>query len=315
MKRFCCQLSLTAMKYLRSLRYYHILKNLLHNWFFYYLIPDSWEIRYHFKEKLGYSCHLRNPRSFNEKIQWIKLHDRNPLYPKLTDKVLVKGFVAEAIGSEYVIPTLAGGFSHFDDIPFDKLPNQFVLKCNHDSKSTILCTDKSTFDFQEARPRIERLLRRNYYHYKGKQWGYKDIRPCVFVEKYMTDGTGMGLRDYKFLMFNGECKCVFYYDDRFSRSGMKQNCYDGDWNLLPFSWGGYPNTETIVAKPRCFEEMKSIATKLAAMVNNAFVRIDLYEVGGNIYFGEFTFYPGSGFDKIEPVEWDFLLGSWIDLKR
>lgn len=303
------------MKHFHPRRFYRMVKSRAHDWFFYYLIPDSWEIRYRFKKNLGYSCHLRDPRSFNEKIQWIKLHDRNPLYPKLTDKILVKDFVGEAIGSEFVIPTLAGGFSCFDDIPFDKLPNQFVLKCNHDSKSTVLCTDKSAFDFEKAKLKLEKALHRNYYHYKGKQWGYKDIQPSIFVEEYMTDGAGMGLRDYKFLMFNGECKCVFYYDDRFSRSGMKQNCYDSDWNLLPFNWGGIPNTSTIVPKPHNLDEMKSIATRLAAKVNNAVLRIDLYEVGGKVYFGEYTFYPGGGFDKTEPGEWDFILGSWINLKR
>ena len=287
----------------------------LHDFFFYYLIPDRWEIKYRFKKKLGYKCNLRNPRTFNEKIQWIKLYDRNPLYPKLTDKLQVKEIVTKVLGEEYVIPLLAGGFSHFDDIPFDDLPDQFVLKCNHDAGSTVVCNDKKTFDFESARQKIEMTLRRNYYHYFGKQWGYKNIVPQVFVEKYMTDGSDSGLRDYKFFMFNGECRCVFFCDDRFLNGGMKVNCYDNQWNLLPFTWGNYPNTTTIIPRPQKFEEIKTIATKLSAIVGNAIVRIDLYEINGKVYFGEFTFYPGGGLYKFYPIEWDFTLGSWIDLSN
>lgn len=161
------------MKHFHPRKYYRFFKSRVHDLFFYYLIPDSWEIRYRFKKLVGYSCHLRNPRSFNEKIQWIKLHDRNPIYTQLTDKLLVKLFVAEAIGNEYVIPTLAGGFSSFDDIPFDKLPNQFVLKCNHDSKSTMVCKDKNSFDISEARIKLEKALKRNYYHYNGNHGDVK----------------------------------------------------------------------------------------------------------------------------------------------
>ena len=300
------------MKHFHPRRFYRTVKNRAHDWFFYYLIPDSWEIRYHFKKKVGYPCHLMEPRSFNEKIQWIKLYDRNPLYPQLTDKLLVKEFVAKEIGEEYVIPTLAGGFSSFSDIPFDELPNQFVLKCNHDSKSTVICTDTKAFDYLEAKRKLEKSLHRNYFHFSGKQWGYKDIQPCVFVEQFMAEKDGE-LRDYKFWMFNGKCKSVFFFEDRFT--DVKCNCYDDEWNLLPIKWGNRKNTDYVVPKPANFEEMLAIATKLAALVNNAFVRVDLYDIEGKIYFGEYTFYPGGGFDTFDPVEWDFTFGDWIDLKR
>lgn len=300
------------MKIIHPRRFFRSMKINIHDYFFYYLISDEWEIRYRFKKRVGYPCSLKEPRSFNEKIQWIKLHDRNPLYPKLTDKILVKEFVSKNLGSEYVIPTLAGGFSHFDEIPFDELPNQFVLKCNHDSKSTIVCTDKESFDFHSAKIKLEKALRRNYYHYKGKQWGYKDITPRIFVEKYMGDDNGE-LIDYKFMMFGGECKMVNYYANRYGEGGIRQNCYDSDWNLLPFIWAGNRNTSRPVPRPNNLEEMKELATKLAALVDNAFVRVDLYNINGNVYFGEYTFYPGGGFDRIEPVDWDFRLGEWLDL--
>ncbi len=299
------------MKHVHPRRYYRLLKSRAHDLFFYYLIPDSWEIRYRFKKLVGYSCHLKNPRSFNEKIQWIKLHDRNPLYTQLTDKLLVKEFVSKEFGGEYVIPTLAGGFSSFDDIPFDELPNQFVLKCNHDSKSTIVCADKNSFDFQEAKQKLEKALHRNYYHYNGKPWGCKNIQRSIFVEKYMAEQDGQ-LRDYKFFVFNGECKVVFYFEGRFNE--LRSNCYDINWNLLPVVWGTRKNTDYVVPKPANFEEMLAIATKLAALVNNAFVRVDLYDIEGKIYFGEYTFYPGGGFDAFDPIEWDFTFGKWLDLR-
>ena len=308
------------MKYIHPRRFFHRLRHSccenggwLHDFFFYYLIPDRWEIKYRFKKKLGYKCSLRNPQTFNEKIQWLKLNDRKPLYPKLTDKLLVKEFVAKELGEEYVIPTLAGGFSHFDDIPFEDLPNQFVLKCNHDSSSTVICKDKKTFDFELARQKIEKALRRNYYHSNGKQWSYKDIAPRVFVEKYMDEGTGE-LRDYKFMMFNGECKSIFFFVDRFPKNGLKMNCYDSSWNLLPFTRGN-PNTNYEVPKPKELELMLDVAHRLAALVDNPFVRVDLYDIRGKVYFGEYTFYPGGGYDAFEPQEWDLTFGNWIDLKR
>lgn len=306
------KLIIWSMKHIHLRRSYRSFKKRFTDWFFYYLIPDAWEIRFRFKKKVGYPCHLKTPRSFNEKIQWIKLHDRNPLYQKLTDKLLVKEFVSRKIGSEYVIPTLAGGFSNFDDIPFDEVPNQFVLKCNHDSKSTIVCKDKNNFDFQEAKLKLEKALNRDYYHYNGKPWICKDIQRCIFVEKYMEEKDGQ-LRDYKFFVFNGECKVVFYFEGRFNE--LRSNCYDKDWNLLPVIWGKRKNTDYAVPKPANFDEMLAIATKLAALVNNAFVRVDLYDIEGKIYFGEYTFYPGGGFDTFEPIEWDFAFGNWIDLKQ
>ncbi len=300
------------MKYIHPRRLIRSITKPLHDWFLYYLIPDEWEIQRSYKKAFGHRCNLKTPTTFNEKIQWLKLHDRNPMYPVLTDKLLVKEIVAKEIGEQYVIPTLFGGFSHFKEIPFESLPNQFVIKCNHDSQSTIICKDKRSFDYQWAKVRIENALKRNYYYSRGKQWGYKDIKPQVFVEEYVRGERGGELDDYKFYMFNGECKTIFYFTNRFGLGGTRMNCYDANWNLLPFT-RGHQNTEQPVPKPENLQEMLDLAQRLAALIKNAFVRIDLYSVHGRIFFGEYTFYPGLGYNAFNPVEWDSILGNWIDL--
>jgi len=300
------------MKHIHPKRCFRNTKTFIYNAFWNYLVPDEWSIKHIFRKRVGYDCDLDNPRSFNEKIQWLKLHDHNPLYPLLIDKIRVKEMVSRELGAEYVIPMIGHGYSRFTDIPFDELPEQFVLKCNHDAASTIVCKDKSSFDFEKAKRKIEKALRTNYYHYDGKQWGYKDIKPQVFVEKYMQNGKDAELNDYKFLMFNGECKCIFLYAERFSGYGLKMNSYDSNWNLLPFT-RHYLNTNSPIVKPDNLDKMLEVANKLAEMVHNDFVRIDLYDINGRIYFGEFTFYPGGGFEEFYPVEWDYVLGSWINL--
>jgi len=220
--------------------------------------------------------------------------------------------VFEILGDEYVIPTLYGGYSRFDDIPFEKLPDQFVIKCNHDAASVIVCKDKNKFDYEKAKKKIEGALHTNYYHSDGKQWGYKNIKPQVFVEKFMQDGNNEYLCDYKFMMFNGECKCVFVCADR--NSGLRVNFYDVNWNLLPFI-RHYPNTDYEIPKPRNLENMLEIANKLASVLKNPFVRIDLYDINDNIYFGEYTFYPGGGLEEFTPLEWDYKMGGWLNLKK
>lgn len=284
---------------------------------FYYLIPDSWEIRYRFHKSLGYHCHLRHPESFNEKIQWIKLHDRNPLYPYLSDKIKVKEFISQHAGQLpglKVIPMIGSkeGYRHFADIPFDILPDRFVIKCNHDSSSTIVCKDKSNFDYGGAEKKIEAALRRNFYHYVGKQWGYKDISPRVFVEEYMENGVDEALNDYKFMMFNGECKCVLVCAGRFDSAGLKKIFYDTDWNPLPFTRGESDHV-AVIPKPKHYDEMLDLANRLAGLINNRFVRVDLYEINDSVYFGEFTFYPGGGSIPFEPREWDYIMGKWLKL--
>lgn len=301
------------MKHFHPHKYWRLTKEALYKFFWFYLLPDKCEISYRFKKLLGYKPNLKDPKSFNEKIQWLKLHNHNPRYPLLIDKYKVKDIVAPVIGEEYVIKTLCGGYKHFDEIPFDKLPKQFVIKCNHDAASTVICKDKETLDYTKAKITLENALKTNYYHYNGKQWGYRDIDPCIMVEEYMQDGDKNELEDYKFMMFNGKCRSVFVCSGRQS-TGLMIDVYDEKWNLLPIR-RDCPNSGKLIPKPKNLNEMLRIAEKLANFVDNSFVRVDLYDINQKIYFGELTFYPNGGFGQFHPQEWDYTLGSWIDLTK
>jgi hypothetical protein len=301
------------MRFIHPKKYWRLLKNLVYKVFWFYLVPDTWEITYRFRKNVGYRPNLQNPQTFNEKIQWLKLNDRNSIYPILIDKCKVKSIVSEVIGDEHVIPTLFGPFDSANEIPWEQLPNKFVVKCNHDAASVIICKDKEHFNISLAIKTINKCLKNNYYHDEGKQWGYKDIIPKVFVEPLMEDCDHEDLVDYKFMFFNGECKCIFTCLERRSSTGLKVNFYTPEWELMPFA-RKYPNTLP-EPKPKALEEMLQIAKKLADYVNNVFVRIDLYVINGRIYFGEYTFYPGGGMESFQPIEWDYTLGSWIDLNE
>lgn len=274
------------------------------------LMSDKWWISTVWQMTYGYKLDWRNPRTFNEKLQWLKVYDKNPLYTTLVDKLKVKEWVARIIGEEYIIPTLAI-YNSVDEINLDLLPNQFVLKCNHDSGSVVVCKNKSTFDLVIAKKKLHESLKRNYY-LVGREWPYKNVRPCIFAEQYIEECSTGELVDYKFMFFNNKCKCLFTCTERNSDTGLKMNFYTPEWELLPFT-RKYPNSYTSIAKPKLLEKMLSISQMLSNNLNNKFVRIDLYEAKGMIYFGEVTFFPGNGYECFEPLEWDRILGSWIKL--
>lgn len=256
---------------------------------------------------------LDNPKTFNEKLQWLKIHDRKPEYITMVDKYAVKKYVADIIGEEYIIPTL-GKWDRFDDIDFDALPNQFVLKCNHDSGGLVIVRDKSKFDKkarEAAKKKIEKSLKQNYY-WPAREWPYKDVKPCIIAEKYMEDSATEELVDYKFMCFDGQVKCCFTCSDRFSSKGLHVTFFDNDWNVMPFD-RHYPRVKEGLPKPINFELMKNLAEKLSHGIK--FVRVDFYEVNGKVYFGELTFFPGSGYEEFTPEEWDYKIGDWIDLVR
>ena len=271
-------------------------------------VSDEFFLEKIFKKKIGYALDLDNPKTFNEKLQWLKLHDRNPEYIKMVDKYEVKKFVADKIGEQYVIPTF-GVWDSFDEIDFDTLPDQFVIKCTHDCGGLVICKDKSKFDKEEARRKINRSLNRNYY-YIGREWPYKHVKPRIIAEKYMEDAGSEVLNDYKLMCFNGKVKCSFVCSERFSEDGLKVTFFDRDWNVMPFE-RHYPRSQCPIAKPSSYDDMVRLAEQLSKDI--PFVRVDFYEVSGKIYFGELTFYPGSGFEEFEPFEWDKTLGSWIEL--
>lgn len=227
----------------------------------------------------------------------------------MVDKYEAKKYVANIIGEEYIIPTL-GIWDKFDDIDFDSLPNQFVLKCTHDSGGLVICEDKSRLDIKRARKKIVKSLRTNYY-YLHREWPYNNVKPRIIAEKYMKDSQTTDLNDYKLMMFNGELKCSFVVSNRYSTSGLNVTFYDQEWNVMPFE-RHYTIDKRDIEKPVSYNIMLQLAEKLSKDIH--FVRVDFYEIQGKPYFGELTFYPGSGFEEFTPEEWDYKLGEMIKLQ-
>ncbi|WP_106460393.1 ATP-grasp fold amidoligase family protein [Anaerococcus sp. Marseille-P3915] len=262
-----------------------------------------------FDASMGYGLNLYNPTTFNEKLQWLKLYNRRPEYTIMVDKYKVRDYISEKIGDEYLIP-LIGVWDNPDDIDFDSLPNQFVLKCNHNSGlGMCICKDKSKLDIKKVKRNLRKGLKQDYY-LLGREWPYKDVPRKIIAEKYMTDETGTNLKDYKFYCFDGKAKVVGIYQDRNTNKETTGDFFDMDFNWLGFTFN-MPNAKIIPSKPDHFEKMKEIAEILSEGIPH--VRVDLYLSNDKIYFGELTFFDGSGFDKIEPFEWDVKLGSWINL--
>lgn len=256
----------------------------------------------------GRKLDLKNPQTFNEKLQWLKLNDRKTEYTTMVDKYEVKKYIAEKIGEEYVIPTL-GVWDNFDDIDFDLLPNQFVLKCTHDSGGLVICKDKSKLDIAKAREKINKALTRRFYYF-GREWPYKAVKPRIIAEKYMVDESVSELRDYKFFCFGGVCKCLKVDFDRFIEH--RANYYDPQGNLLDLGEKICPpNKEKVIVLPDNKEKMLQLAEKLST--NIPFLRVDFYDVNGKIYFGELTFFPASGWGEFTDEKWDYKLGEWIKL--
>ena len=271
-------------------------------------LPDETYLKLKYRYKMKRKLNLDNPQTFNEKIQWLKIHDRKNIYTKLVDKYEVKKIVGEIIGEEYIIPTL-GVWNRFDDIEFDKLPDTFVLKCTHDSGGLYICNDSTKFDIEQAREIITSSLKHNFY-WSGREWPYKNVKPRIIAEEYLETDDLKCLVDYKLMCFNGKVKCIFVCSERYSSSGLKVTFFSRDWIKLPFE-RYYPMSQLEIEKPKNYNKMIELAEKLAKEIS--FVRIDFYEVLGEIYFGEMTFFPGSGWEKFKPNKWDYKLGSWIKL--
>lgn len=274
---------------------------------YYYFCPDKIYLNNKFREVFGRDIDWEHPTTFNEKLQWLKVYDRNPLYTKLVDKYEVRKYVAEKIGEEYLIPLL-GVWEKYEDIDFDKLPNQFVLKCTHDSNSVVICRDKATFDFDAARKRIKDHLKRNFY-YNAREWPYKNVKPRIIAEQYMEDQSTKELRDYKIFAFDGVAKALFIASDRLNdKEDTKFDFFDTDFKRIDLRQG-HPNSKELPHKPESFDKM----VELAARISEGFpeTRVDFYEVNGKAYFGEITLFHHSGFVPFDPDEWDTTFGSWI----
>lgn len=270
--------------------------------------PDSIYLKIMYQVYIHKPLNLMNPQTFNEKLQWLKLHDRKPIYTTMVDKYEAKKYVASIIGEQYIIPTL-GVWERFDDIDFNSLPNQFVLKCTHDSGGLVICRDKNSFDKSAAKKKIEKSLKRNYY-WCGREWPYKNVKPRIIAEKYMQDTNTAELRDYKFFCFGGVAKCYKVDFDRFIEHNANYFTPDGELMKLGEEVCP-PDFKRDIPAPVNLEKMKELSAKLSEV--SPFLRTDFYEVDGKTYFGELTFYPASGFGKFIYEGNDKLLGSWLKL--
>ena len=268
---------------------------------------DETYLKYMFYQRLGYRLHIKSPRSFNEKIQWIKLYDRNPLYTKLADKFQVRDFVKVKIGEKYLIPLL-GVWERPEQIDFNSLPNQFVLKCNHGMGCNIICKDKKTLDQEKTKRLLAKWLKTDYSHYK-REYHYKAIKPLIVCEQFMKDNKTDELIDYKFFCIGGKVQMIQMDFDRYKNH--KRNLYDTNWNLLDLRIS-FPNYLNInIPRPDSLDEM----IKCAETLSEGFlqVRVDLFLINNAIYFGEMTFTSGAGFSRYEPIEEDFKLGEKVIL--
>ena len=271
------------------------------------LLPDKIYLGIKFRSRFGYWMDWNNPKTFSEKLQWLKVYDRHPEYTKMVDKLAAKEYVASVVGEEFIIPTLAV-YDSADEIDFENLPDQFVLKCTHDSGGLVVCKDNSKFDRDAARRKLRKCLKRSYV-IQNREYPYKNVTRRIIAEKYIEDESGYELKDYKFFCFSGAPRLIQLDFDRFS--DHKKNLFSLDWELLPFSFNYPRHPECIFPKPIGLEKMIELAKVLSK--NIPFVRIDLYNNNGKIYFGEITFFPASGLGKFQPVEWDDKLGEWIKL--
>lgn len=259
---------------------------------------------------MGYHPDLKCPKTFNEKLQILKFSEREPKYCQMVDKFEAKKYIADKIGEEYTIPTF-GVYNCFDEIDFDILPQQFVLKCTHDTGNIVLCENKEKFNFQHAREILEEGLKRNHY-WIAREWVYKNIKPRIIAEKYLKDEQDGELRDYKFFCFNGKAEILLIAQGRMNDKkktttdffNMKQEHLD--------MRSGHANAPIPPHMPKNYSKMKEIAEVLSAEIPH--LRVDFYEVNGKIYLGELTFFHQGGLVPIEPYEKDLELGKLIHLE-
>ena len=273
-----------------------------------WFVPDKMMVSILYRIKFGRKLNLQSPRYYSEKLQWIKLYDRKAIYTKMVDKYQMKSFLAEIIGEEYAVPTL-GIWDSFDDIDFDLLPNQFVLKCTHDSGSVTICHNKKEMDYKKTKAKFDSALKNNAY-LLGREWPYKNADRKIIAEPFLEDlaSDEDALIDYKFFCFNGEPKIMYISND--TGAEPHTDFFDMEFNHLPIRMKD-PNSKKEVKKPQCFNEMIEISKALSKGIRH--LRVDFYYVNNKLYVGEMTFFHGSGFVPISPSEWDLKMGEWISI--
>ncbi|MGN0172207.1 MAG: ATP-grasp fold amidoligase family protein [Acutalibacteraceae bacterium] len=271
--------------------------------------PDKLFLKWHFRVMVGKKLDFKNPVTYQEKLQWLKYYYHDPLYTQLVDKYGAREYIARTIGEEYLVP-LYGVYNSFDDIPFDELPDRFVLKCTHDSGSVVICRDKATFDKEEARKILEEGLARKQF-YLSREWPYKNVPPRIICEKYLEDELIEDAPDYKFFCFDGKVKALLVNSERHSPTGVKTNYYTPDWERIPMREHKFPNNPKPDSRPAKLEEMIRLAETLSAGMPH--VRVDFNYVNQHIYFGEMTFYHGGGRLMFIPDEYNYVFGDWLTL--
>ncbi len=273
-------------------------------------MPDEAYLQKKFRASMGKPLNLEAPGTFNEKLQWLKLHDRKPLYPILADKVAVKDYVAERIGKEYVIPTL-GVWDSPEQVEFESLPARFVLKCNHNSGlGMVICKDKRNLDIPKTRKKLSRGLREDYF-LSGREWPYRNIPRRILAEQYLENEETAGLTDYKLHCFGGEPRFILVCRDRFAPTGLTEDFFTPQWEHMDIKRPKVPNASAPIPKPAQLARMLALARELSRDI--PFVRVDFYLVDESIYFSELTFFPASGFVPFMPESWDETFGSWLQL--
>lgn len=278
---------------------------------FYKHLSDEKLIRKMYRTYFGREIDLENPKTFNEKQQWLKLNDRKPEYTQMVDKYEAKKYVADRIGEEYIIPTY-GVWDSFDEIDFDVLPDQFVLKCTHDSGGLVIVRDKTKLDKKAAKAKIERSLKHNYF-YHGREWPYKNVRPRILAEAYMQDGENRDLRDYKFYCFDGVPRFLYISEGLEDHKTARISFVTCNWEFASYERSDYRPFDTLPKKPEKFDDMLNLAARLSS--GHAFLRVDLYQINGKIYFSELTFSPCGGFMPFKDPQSDLEIGEMLKLPQ
>lgn len=274
-----------------------------------WFVPDKSWIKYMYKKTLHKKLNLNNPKTFNEKLQWLKINNRVPEFSKLVDKLEVKRYVAERIGEQYIIPTL-GVWDTFEEIDFDMLPNQFVLKCTHDSGGLVICRNKKELDYENTKKRINKSLKKNYY-YHGREWVYKNVKARIIAEEYLSNLGLNGLLDYKFYCFHGIPRFLYISEGLENHSTAHISFVNLDWTFAPYGRSDYEKFCKLPDKPSNFDKMIEIAKILSK--GHKFIRVDLYNIDGKIYFSELTFFPCSGMMPFVSEQDDIELGKLLKL--
>ena len=275
---------------------------------FFFFLPDKVYLKWKFRLIMGYKLNLRNPQTFNEKLQWLKLYDRKPIYTTMVDKYEAKEYVKNIIGEEHIIKTL-GIYNSYEEIDFDLLPNKFVIKPTHTSGDVYLCDNKSKINHKELKRKIKKWLKRDYYMVH-REWPYKNIKPRIIIEKYLCNEKNKELIDYKISMFNEKHAYTLVCSDR--KTDLKFTFFDNKDNFIELTQENCPNDKN-VKLPINYKKMLELAQKISKGTIES--RIDFYDINGKIYFGEITFFDSAGFGEFNPEEYDLKFGQMLKLPK